>query len=252
MPHERWKNQGFLSQHASRSQRALSVKSYLGRRHSSFSALDACPEGEELSFSSSMSTGSSSDPSETVVIDIPEGVLPRNRVSVNKIFKRSASKNVDGAASPDTDSVNAIILPTRDGGSKTSESLQEIEFDTDLYDMDNYMLSVFMNDESSVYSKGTASTASSSASSIVSTRSRHRGAYHNGSRRPIPKSTKQTRTRSGWLESMQQSSSSFFSEGLWSAQTGWRVSAEWDGSPNHGWDQPNPLFDPFEPERLEL
>jgi hypothetical protein len=260
MAHNRWgngKSRESTTSRTRKSRRSASVRSYLGLQATSFCVLDTCPEEEQMSFSSSLSSNSlnvsstSTSPSKVVLIEIPEEGLPKN-----PIRKKSSD---DGSFNPDGDSVNATKLykdarqlkSLIKNQEQSPESIQEIEFDTDLDDMDNYMLSVFMNDDSSVNSKGTASTSSSSASSMISTRSRHRGAYHSGSRRITPASTQQPST-SGWLESMKRSSNSFFSEGVWSAQSGWKMSKQWDASPEYGWDQPSPLFDSVKQDRVEI
>jgi hypothetical protein len=267
MAYNRWgngKSRESTTRRTRKSRRSASVKNYLGLQETFFCALGTCPEEEQMSFSSSVSSNSlnvsstSASPSKVVLVEIPEEGLPMN--AIRKKRSNISESSDDGSFNPDGDSVNATKLHkdvrrlknlTQNQEESPVESIQEIELDTDLYDMDNYMLSVFMNDDSSVNSKGTASTSSSSASSMISTRSRHRGAYYGGSRRLTPTSTQQPST-SGWLESMKRSSNSFFSEGPWSAQSGWKMSKQWDASPEHGWDQPSPLFDSVKRERIEI
>lgn len=202
--------------------RSTRVKKYLGMLDTSFSSLSDVPEDEEMSFSSiSTNSVNLSAPKKVVLVEIPEDGLPRSKPETNK-SKESQSQQYK------------------------SESLNELESDTDFDDIDNYMLSVFMNDDSSVYSKGTAST--SSTSSTVSTRSRHRGAHINRSAAAVEPRV------SGWLESMKRSSSAFFVNGGWSANDGWQISKskEWDATPEEGWDQPSPLFDQVVSERIEI
>lgn len=115
--------------------------------------------------------------------------------------------------------------------------------DADLDDIDSYMLSVYMNEESSVYTKGTASTASTSSSSLTSSRSRHRGTSQKRRAELKEPAEEQNQKESGFLGSMKQSSSSFFVEGCWSQKHGWYISKKWDASPGGDWDKPNPIFD---------
>ena len=125
----------------------------------------------------------------------------------------------------------------------TRDFSSEIEIDADLDDIDSYMMSVYMNEDCSVYSKGTASTVSTSSSSMTSNRSRHRGASHK--RRAHAKQAEEAHPQkeSGFLRSMKESSSAFFVEGTWSEKYGWYISKKWDATPGDSWDQPNPIFD---------
>ncbi|CAJ1962629.1 unnamed protein product [Cylindrotheca closterium] len=126
----------------------------------------------------------------------------------------------------------------------------EVTIDADLDDIDSsYMMSIYMNEESSIYTKGTASTASTSSSSLASKRSRHPGASHKRREDVKQAEEEQPQKESGFLRSMKQSSSSFFVEGNWSQKYGWYLSKTWDATPGEGWDKPDPIFDKKE-ERL--
>lgn len=132
----------------------------------------------------------------------------------------------------------------------TKDFSDQVAIDADLDDIDSsYMMSIYMNEESSIYTKGTASTAtaSTSSSSLASKRSRHRGASQK--RREQQAEGEQPRKESGFVRSMKQSSSSFFVEGNWSEKYGWYISKKWDATPGESWDQPDPIFDKEE-ERL--
>jgi hypothetical protein len=152
--------------------------------------------------------------------------------------------------------------PPRSEDEESAEVVVEapkIELDTDAYfgdedfSMDNYMLSVYMNDESSVYSRGTASTSlsSSTSSSTLSTRRRHRGAYHNR-KQAVMQSKNMSST---WIESMQQA---VFVPGLgWSAGKGWKLGVswgdhEWEDRPDAKWSESNDVFDQVPRTRPEI
>lgn len=130
------------------------------------------------------------------------------------------------------------------------EDAKFVELDGDLNDMDNYMLSVYMNEDCSVYSKGTAETSlssRSSTSSILSTRKRHKGAYW--------KRRMATRERMTWMESMQ--GADFCQQGstTWTAQTGWQITPgrqQWDSNPDDSWREHDELFDQIPRKRLEI
>jgi hypothetical protein len=138
-----------------------------------------------------------------------------------------------------------------------SSAVQEIE--KSLSDMDTYLLSIYMNDDASIYTKATDSTSFSSASSVTSTystRRRHRGAYDN--RRRAVTFPKEQREGSTWLDSMRESSQNFFvdAQGGWTASRGWQMQPArktWDSHPNSGWwNDTDNIFDAVKEERLEI
>jgi hypothetical protein len=125
--------------------------------------------------------------------------------------------------------------------------------DEDCFSMDNYMLSVYMNDESSVHSRGTASTvlSSSTSSSMLSTRRRHRGAYQNR-KQAVMQSKNMPST---WVESMQQAV--FVPGAGWSAGKGWNLGVswgnhEWEDRPDTKWSESCDVFDQVPRTRPEF
>ena len=175
--------------------------------------------------------------------------------------KQLASKNKNKKNSTAADDISAI---------------QEIE--NSLSDVDTYLLSIYMNDDASIYTKATDSSFSSSGSvsSTNSTRRRHRGAYHN--RRRISSSSSSSSSRNGgdknnktiggntWLDTMRESSQNFFvdNQGGWTASKGWQMQPAkktWDNctqpntttNTNDGWwNDVDPIFDSVKEERLEI
>jgi hypothetical protein len=153
-------------------------------------------------------------------------------------------------------------------------AIQEIE--NSLSDIDTYLLSVYMNDDASIYTKATDSSFSSSGSvsSTHSTRRRHRGAYHN--RRGIALSSSSSSSSSSsrndggekkntggtWLETMRESSQNFFvdNQGGWTASRGWQMQPAkktWGNQPNNTsangwWNDVDHIFDAVKEERLEI
>jgi hypothetical protein len=195
-------------------QKRANVKSFLGRRLS-FSSLDEDDE-EEMSLSS-----------------LDEEV-PANATATAIVVDGKGETRTTDSSSRLQDRLRQI------------EEQQEHHFELagDLHDMDNYMLSVYMNDESSVYTKGTASTgfSSSSSSSVLSTRTRHRGAYWK---------RKQTlKEQPTWMESMQDLE---FMHG-WTPKRGWQIARkQWDTQPNPlVWTERCRVFDQVPKVRIEI
>jgi hypothetical protein len=100
-----------------------------------------------------------------------------------------------------------------------------LEIEENIFDMDNYLLSVYMNDDASIYTTATTTNSSfssgSSDSSTISTRRRHRGAY--GNRR---RTSNQAQERKGtWVDSMRESSNNVFLDGRgsWTPVKGWSI-----------------------------
>eukprot|EP00980_Cylindrotheca_fusiformis_P005333 scaffold1138_cov128-Cylindrotheca_fusiformis.AAC.15 len=255
MAYIRWKSQDHQD---TRKQKVLSVnvKGYLGLGQTSLPPLDVCPEETEVPFASSRSKSPSNLRADSrtrpdgytkaVVIEILREGLPRVDARKDSLSSLSSIDGLLGFGDGETNHREHQMTSEE----RSTKSVEEIDLDADFYDMDTYMLSVFMYDDSSVQSKGTVSTSSSSVSSMVSTRSRHRGAYYNGSRQNSLLESSQASL--GWLESMRQSSSLVFSKRSWSAQHGWAESKPWDALPDHGWDQPNPIFDHVKMVRIEI
>jgi hypothetical protein len=142
-------------------------------------------------------------------------------------------------------------------GKDSSAAVSEIE--KNLFDMDNYLLSVYMNDDASVYTKTTADASFSSSSSIssnYSTRTRHRGAHHNRRRVSNQTQLQQQQCKGNWLDSMKESSDSFFVEraGEWTASGGWQIKEKksWEPQPDPRWNDAVDVFDAVKQERLEI
>ncbi|KAG7353218.1 hypothetical protein IV203_009267 [Nitzschia inconspicua] len=140
-------------------------------------------------------------------------------------------------------------------GKDDSSAIVEIQRNLD--DIDNYLLSIYMNDDASIYTKATTDSSFSSASSVsssFSTRQRHRGAYK--SRRGVSRHAQQQQQGS-WLESMRESASSVFveGEGGWTPLRGWSIDPKktWDPQPDDRWkDDSLNVFETVSKERLEI
>ena len=141
------------------------------------------------------------------------------------------------------------------------DSAAMMEIEKNLDDMDNYLLSIYMNDDASIYTKATNSDASSSfssnssVSSSYSTRSRHRGAHRN--RRRAGKQHSKSKSSSGsWIESMKESSQNVLvGDGGWTPLKGWNISAPkktWDAQPDDRWNEGLNVFDSVKKERVEI
>ncbi len=128
-----------------------------------------------------------------------------------------------------------------------SSAVKEIE--KNLFDMDNYFLSIYMNDDASIYTKA---TTNSSVGSSHSTRQRHPGAYRN--RRNVSRQAEQC--KGTWIESMKESSTNVFveGEGCWTPMRGWNIKQKktWDPQPDDCWNVALGVFDSVPKERLEI
>lgn len=205
----------------------------------------------------------------SVLVEIPEN-FPRELDGHH--HSHSSIENIEdnGASSPpsiddlqDEESVSVTNQKIaeikrrwheRAQGKDDSSAMVEIEKNLD--DMDNYLLSIYMNDDASIYTRATADSSFSSASSVsstLSTRQRHRGAH--SSRRRV---SKRAQERKGtWVDSMRESSTNFFvdGEGGWTPLRGWSIKPKktWDPQPDERWkgDSLN-VFETVAKERLEI
>jgi hypothetical protein len=204
------------------------VKSFLGPRIS-FSSLDEDEHDEEDMSLSSMEV----EVAATATVIAVDGIGER-RTTLSPSLSLSSISTEQESSSRLQDPLRQI------------EEQHELHFelDSDLNDMDNYMLSVYINDESSVYSKGTASTSfsSSSSSSVLSTRSRHRGAYW--------KRKQKLKEQPTWIESMQDLE---FLHG-WTPNRGWQITRkQWDNEPDPNvWTDHCRVFDQVPRKRIEI
>jgi hypothetical protein len=138
---------------------------------------------------------------------------------------------------------------------RKDDSSAMVEIEKNLDDMDNYLLSIYMNDNASIYTKATNSDSSfssnSSVSSTYSTRSRHRGAHQKRRR-----ACKQSKATTSWIDTMRESSNNFFVEGDvgWTPLRGWNVTPKktWDTQPDDRWNEEMNVFDAVSKERLEI
>ncbi|KAL3925994.1 MAG: hypothetical protein SGILL_000041 [Bacillariaceae sp.] len=146
------------------------------------------------------------------------------------------------------------------------DSAAIVEIEKNLDDMDTYLLSIYMNDSASIYTKATTDSSFSSSSSVsssYSTRQRHHGAHRNRRRcasRQSPHSPQQRQQQSNkgsWVDSMRAAASTNYfveGDGGWTPRKGWQIKPKktWDPEPDDRWNDGLNVFDAVQAERLEI
>jgi hypothetical protein len=189
--------------------------------------------------SSPMTTMTTERPSPrfpSVLIEIPENFprdLPNEQpnegrdVHNHKAYLASLEDDfqVEESASVTHSKTTNCKLFYHERPNRKDDSSAILEIKNNLFDMDSYLLSVYMTEDASIYTMATTSNGSSSSgssiSSTVSTRRRHRGAHHNR-RRDCNQAQKLKGT---WLDTMRESSNNVCLEGGegWTPLRGWSI-----------------------------
>jgi len=154
------------------------------------------------------------------------------------------SSSPSDSTTPSLDLSQDSSIPNDDSLPDIPESTSLVSLDVNLDDLDNYMLSVFQLEGSSVASH-------SSLSSTVSTRRRKGGA---ASRRKAsgkaPAASVRYTSAPSWVETMEAQSLQAGLSMNWTPEGGWKkwnddedVVARWDAAPTDDWQESLPGFD---------
>ena len=214
----------------------------------------------------------SSNKPPSVLVEIPEN-FPRELDAVRSPQHSPAASRQSPNSILDMDGESVSVATANLVIHKMKQRFQEkaagkddssamVEIEKNLDDMDNYLLSIYMNDDASIYTKATNSDSSSgggfssnsSVSSTYSTRSRHRGAHRNR-RRANKQQQSKSKNGNSWIESMKESSQHVFvGDGGWTPMRGWNIAPKktWDAEPDDRWNEGLSLFDSVKKERLEI